>query len=73
MQTPRTGQPAETTFRVADMSCNHCVGAIRSALEERLPGAAVAIDLAGKTVKVGGDPAAAEAAIRDAGYEPVRQ
>jgi copper chaperone len=71
--TDTTGTPGTATFRVADMSCNHCVGAIRTALSKRLPGADVAIDLASKTVRVAADGAMAEAAIREAGYEPVRQ
>ncbi|MCZ8097891.1 MAG: heavy-metal-associated domain-containing protein [Alsobacter sp.] len=73
MTTSTTGKPDVATFLVADMSCNHCVSAIRSALSERLPGADVAIDLGTKTVRVAGDSATAEAAIRQAGYEPVPQ
>ncbi|MHB2165351.1 heavy-metal-associated domain-containing protein [Alsobacter sp. R-9] len=65
-------QNQQATFKVADMSCNHCVAAIRTAVGEALPGAEVAIDLPAKTVKVAGDAARAEAAIREAGYEPVR-
>jgi copper chaperone len=57
-------------FKVDDMSCSHCESAIRSALAERLPGSAVMIDLANHEVIVDGDQAIAEAAIREAGYEP---
>src|SRR3546814_4026977 len=31
---------AGVTFHVSDMTCGHCAGVIRSALEESLPGAA---------------------------------
>jgi copper chaperone len=57
-------------FRVPDMSCGHCVAAIREALHEAMPEAAVSIDLEARRVSVFGDAAAAAAAIRDAGYEP---
>lgn len=61
-----------TTFTVSDMTCGHCEKTVRSALGEALPGAAVEIDLPGKTVIVNGDPAKAEEAIREAGYTPQR-
>ncbi|MEJ2118375.1 MAG: heavy-metal-associated domain-containing protein, partial [Alphaproteobacteria bacterium] len=48
----------------------HCEASIRSALAERLPGSAVSIDLENHEVIVDGDQAIAEAAIREAGYEP---
>jgi copper chaperone len=73
MTTSTIGKPGAATFLVADMSCNHCASAIRAALSDRLPGADVAIDLGTNTVTVVGEGAAAEAAIREAGYEPVRQ
>lgn len=57
-------------FHVEDMSCGHCVGVIRKALEAKLPGAAIDIDLAKGEVRVGGDPVMAEEAIREAGYTP---
>jgi len=59
-----------TTFTVPDMSCTHCVGTIRTALEKALPQAEIAIDLGAHEVKVAGDKAVAEQAIRDAGYTP---
>jgi copper chaperone len=59
-------------FRVDDMSCGHCEKAIRKALSETLPGAAVDVDLAGHMVTVAGPVTPAEAAIREAGYTPVR-
>lgn len=58
-------------FTVADMTCGHCVGTIRTALEEKMPGAAVEIDLAAKRVTVAGDAATAAAVITEAGYTPV--
>ncbi len=58
-------------FNVADMSCNHCVGAIKSAFESEMPGVPVEIDLSAHKVSVAGDQAKAEAIIREAGYTPV--
>lgn len=58
-------------FKVEDMSCGHCEKAITKALAAALPGAAATIDLGNRKVSVAGDRAAAEAAIRDAGYTPV--
>ena len=65
---PGTGS---ARFTVPDMSCSHCVGVIRDALERELPGAAVTVDLASHTVTVGADATRAAEVIRDAGYEPV--
>jgi copper chaperone len=58
------------TFTVVDMTCGHCEKTVRAALAEVLPDAAVTIDLASRTVTVEGDRAAAEEAIREAGYSP---
>ena len=60
------------TFHVADMTCGHCAGVVRSALEQSLPGASIAIDIENARVTVGGDEAAAADAIRLAGYTPER-
>ncbi|MFC3704538.1 heavy-metal-associated domain-containing protein [Devosia honganensis] len=60
----------KTVFAVNDMTCGHCAGTIRAALEKALPGAAVEIDLASHRVSFTGDRAKGEAAIRDAGYTP---
>jgi copper chaperone len=60
----------KTTLIVNDMTCNHCVGTVRNALETALPGARVEIDLASHKVSFTGDRARAETAIRDAGYTP---
>jgi copper chaperone len=58
------------TILVNDMTCNHCVGTVRGALEEALPGAKVEIDLESHKVSFEGDRAKGEAAIREAGYTP---
>ncbi|UYN99622.1 MAG: heavy-metal-associated domain-containing protein [Devosia sp.] len=60
----------KTTVTVNDMTCGHCVGTVRGALEEALPGARIEIDLATHKVSFTGDKAKGEAAIRDAGYTP---
>lgn len=59
-----------TTLIVNDMTCNHCVGTVRSALEEALPGSMVEIDPASHKVSFTGDKAKGEDAIREAGYTP---
>lgn len=62
---------AETIeLTVNDMTCNHCVGTVTKALEEALPGASIAVDLASHKVRFTGDRAKGEAAIREAGYTP---
>ncbi len=58
------------TFIVNDMTCNHCVGTLRGALEEALPGSEVEIDLGAHKVSFNGDRAKGEDAIREAGYTP---
>ena len=60
----------KTVFAVNDMTCSHCVGTVRQALEHALPGAAIAVDLATHRVEFNGDRAKGEAAIREAGYTP---
>jgi copper chaperone len=60
-------------FQVEDMSCGHCEKTIREALSSSLPGAPVDVDLPGHLVTVKGPAETAEAAIRDAGYTPVRR
>lgn len=59
-------------FKVEDMSCGHCVGAITKAVETKIPGTKVAADTASKLVTVTGsdDPAAVKRAIEGAGYTP---
>lgn len=58
------------TFQVADMTCDHCAGTIRKAIEVTMPGSAISIDLGKHHVTVGGDATLAAQAIREAGYEP---
>ncbi|MET0436268.1 MAG: heavy metal-associated domain-containing protein [Devosia sp.] len=62
---------ADTTiFTVNDMTCSHCVGTVRKALEEALPGAEISVDLATHKVSFTGDRAKGEEAIKEAGYTP---
>ena len=63
--------PDKTTFTVNDMTCGHCVGTVRRALEEALPGAEISVDLQTHRVVFTGDRAKGEVAIRDAGYTPL--
>ena len=58
------------SFAVSDMTCSHCVGTIRAAIERALPGVPLDINLAAHRVTVAGDATAAAAAIRAAGYTP---
>jgi len=60
----------KTIFAVNDMTCNHCVGTVRKALEEALPGATISVSLDTRRVEFTGDKATGEAAIREAGYTP---
>ncbi|MCS6762327.1 MAG: copper chaperone [Candidatus Devosia symbiotica] len=50
------------------MTCNHFVGTISKTLEEALPGAEIAVDLATHRIAFTGDRAKGEEAIREAGY-----
>ena len=60
----------KTTLIVNDMTCGHCVGTVRGALEQALPGSEIQIDLDTHKVSFTGDKARGEAAIREAGYTP---
>lgn len=60
----------KNTFTVNDMTCGHCAGTVRKALEEALPGAAISVDLGTHKVEFTGDRAKGEEAIREAGYTP---
>lgn len=60
----------KTIFTVNDMTCGHCVGTVRKALETALPGAEISIDLDTHKVSFSGDRARGEEAIRKAGYTP---
>lgn len=63
-------------FYVKDMTCGHCERTVREALAEHFPDAVVDIDLGSNMVVVTNvveedEAKEAEAAIRDAGYNPV--
>lgn len=60
------------TFRVNDMTCNHCVKSITSAIEEAIPGAKVEANLGEHTVIVTGttDRTKIAEAIKQADYTP---
>lgn len=60
----------KTIFTVNDMTCSHCVGTVRKALEEALPGAEISVDLATHKVSFTGDRNKGEEAIKEAGYTP---
>jgi copper chaperone CopZ len=58
------------TYRVPDVSCDHCVAAITAEVEPIDGVASIAVDLGTGTVTVqGGDDAAIRAAIDTAGYD----
>jgi copper chaperone len=64
-----------TTFQVEGMTCGHCVGAVRSEVEQ-VPGVgSVNVDLASGRVTITSDAAvdhdAVRAAVHTAGYEVV--
>lgn len=60
----------KTIFIVNDMTCSHCVGTVRKALETALPGAEISVDLDTHKVSFTGDRAIGEEAIKEAGYTP---
>lgn len=57
-------------LHVENMSCGHCVGAVTKAVQALDPGAAVKVDLDGKSVQVEStlELAQISAAIVEAGY-----
>jgi len=60
------------TYRVDDMSCNHCVVAVSGEVGRVAGVSSVDVDLDAKLVRVGGadvDGAAVVAAIDEAGYD----
>jgi copper chaperone len=70
---PATATPPLVAFTVADMSCSHCVGTVRAAIQRALPGRDVTVDLASHQVRVAGGAdvaTVAAAAIRAVGYTP---
>ncbi|NYT64796.1 heavy-metal-associated domain-containing protein [Alcaligenaceae bacterium] len=62
-------------LHISDMTCGHCVNAITQAVQAVAPGATLAFDLPTHHLQVNGatDHNVIEAAIRDAGYKPIRQ
>ena len=61
---------AHKTYSVPDISCDHCVNAISTAVSKSDGVQRVDVDLAAKTVTVvGGHDDAVVAAIDDAGYD----
>jgi copper chaperone len=64
--------PEAIMLRVDDMTCGHCAGAIRHAIETGLPGTQVEADPASKLVAVRGstDLAAIGSLVTQAGYSP---
>lgn len=66
-------QPSDIVLRVPDVSCEHCVKAINSALGQRRGVADVQVDLVAKTVHLQYDPdqislETIEAALDEVGY-----
>jgi copper chaperone len=61
-------------FSVKGMTCSHCVGTVKKAVQSAAPGAEVRIDLPTGTVEASkGDAAAIKAAIEEAGYTVLSQ
>ncbi|MEM9563119.1 MAG: heavy-metal-associated domain-containing protein [Actinomycetota bacterium] len=61
---------ATRTYRVPDVSCQHCVDAINGEVGPLDGVDSVAVDIEAKTVTVvGGDDGAIRAAIDEAGYD----
>lgn len=63
---------AKIIFRVADMTCGHCVKSVTNAIMQALPNATVAADVASHLVTVTGtqDADKVKQAIVDADYTP---
>lgn len=61
-------------FSVPDMSCQHCVNSIQTALAQHIPGAQVQVNLASRTVNI--DTPFPEdrvlAALEEAGFDAQR-
>ncbi|QFU16559.1 heavy-metal-associated domain-containing protein [Microvirga thermotolerans] len=64
--------PSALTLRVEDMTCGHCAGTIKKAIETGLPGTSVEADPASKLVSVRGstDLTSIKALVTEAGYTP---
>lgn len=59
-------------LRVEDMTCGHCAGTIKKAVETGLPGTEVHADPGSKLVSIRGtaDLSAVKAIVTEAGYTP---
>ncbi len=64
--------PNALTFRVDDMTCGHCAGTIKKAIESTLPGTEVDADPESKLVSVKGpaDLSRVHEIVTLAGYTP---
>lgn len=64
--------PGTLNFTVEDMTCGHCAGTIKTAIETALPGTSVDADPGSKLVSVKGfgDYAAIKSIVSGAGYTP---
>ncbi|WP_099513514.1 heavy-metal-associated domain-containing protein [Microvirga ossetica] len=65
--------PDVLSLKVEDMTCGHCAGTIRKAIETGLPGTSVEADPASKLVSVLGstDLVSIKAIVAEAGYTPI--
>lgn len=72
--TGKTAMPTNDslTLRVDDMTCGHCAGTIKQAVETAIPGTHVDADPATKLVSVQGtaDLSAVKTIVTEAGYTP---
>lgn len=58
------------TYTVLGMTCGGCAKSVTNAIEDKVPGARVQVDLTAKTVTVEGvDESAVKQAVEDAGFE----
>jgi copper chaperone len=59
-------------LRVEDMTCGHCAGTIKKAVESAIPGTQVDADPASRLVSIRGtaDLAAVKVIVAEAGYTP---
>ena len=64
--------PDALSFRVDDMTCGHCAGTIKKAIEGVLPGVEVSADPESKLVSVKGvaEFSKLQAIVTEAGYTP---
>ncbi len=71
-QTLAASSKGALQLRVDDMTCGHCAGAIKTAIETGLPGTRVTADPASKLVSILGatDVDLVKALVTEAGYTP---